>query len=55
MFRWYREAEIRYAYLENMPPLRRDQNTFLRSRWFTRGWTLQKLIAPQRVDFHASD
>ncbi|KXH35037.1 HET domain-containing protein [Colletotrichum nymphaeae SA-01] len=78
MFRWYREAEICYAYLEDVPSLRyapligflnlatdldsnhitsikKDQNAFLRSRWFTRGWTLQELIAPQRVDFHASD
>lgn len=78
MFRWYREAEICYAYLEDVPPLRyasligfqdlaldldsnqtmsirKDQNTFLGSRWFTRGWTLQELIAPQRVEFHASD
>ncbi|KAK1727128.1 heterokaryon incompatibility protein-domain-containing protein [Colletotrichum acutatum] len=78
MFRWYREAEICYAYLEDVPPLRyasfigfqdfaldldsnhimpieKDQNTFLGSRWFTRGWTLQELIAPQGVEFHATD
>ncbi|KXH42852.1 heterokaryon incompatibility protein [Colletotrichum simmondsii] len=78
MFRWYREAEICYAYLEDVPPLRyvsligfqdltpdldpshvmsieKDRETFLGSRWFTRGWTLQELIAPQRVEFHATD
>ena len=26
-------------------------NTFLRSRWFTRGWTLQELLAPRDVEF----
>ncbi len=26
-----------------------------RSRWFTRGWTLQELIAPKAVHFYARD
>lgn len=25
--------------------------SFLRSRWFTRGWTLQELLAPRRIEF----
>jgi hypothetical protein len=28
---------------------------FAKSRWFTRGWTLQELIAPTVVEFFASD
>lgn len=28
---------------------------FRRSRWFTRGWTLQELIAPHVVEFYAAD
>jgi hypothetical protein len=28
---------------------------FQRSRWFTRGWTLQELIAPQSVEFFSVD
>ncbi|KAJ8127443.1 hypothetical protein O1611_g6192 [Lasiodiplodia mahajangana] len=28
---------------------------FRKSRWFTRGWTLQELIAPSMVEFYASD
>ncbi|KAK1676201.1 heterokaryon incompatibility protein-domain-containing protein, partial [Colletotrichum godetiae] len=63
MFRWYRETEICYAYLEDVPPLKYAPvigfqdltETFLGSRWFTRGWTLQELVAPRKVDFHASD
>lgn len=29
-------------------------NAFIRSKWFTRGWTLQELIAPRRVLFYNS-
>lgn len=29
--------------------------SFIKSRWFTRGWTLQELIAPHQVVFYASD
>jgi hypothetical protein len=29
--------------------------TFENSRWFTRGWTLQELIAPPMVEFYAQD
>ena len=29
--------------------------SFQRSRWFTRGWTLQELIAPGSVQFFSSD
>ncbi|CCF47229.1 hypothetical protein CH063_15701 [Colletotrichum higginsianum] len=25
------------------------------SRWFTRGWTLQELIAPQLVEFYSKE
>ena len=28
---------------------------FERSRWFTRGWTLQELVAPQVLEFYAAD
>src|SRR5690349_4421039 len=29
--------------------------TFRKSRWFTRGWTLQELIAPASVEFFSSE
>jgi hypothetical protein len=35
-----------YVYLADVPP-----NAFSKSRWFTRGWTLQELIAPSTVMF----
>jgi tetratricopeptide (TPR) repeat protein len=31
------------------------KNVFKSSRWFTRGWTLQELIAPVVVEFYAQD
>ncbi len=46
MYRWYQEAELCYAYLADVPSKPLQQ-----SRWFTRGWTLQELIAPLRVIF----
>ncbi|KAL2067538.1 hypothetical protein VTL71DRAFT_1963 [Oculimacula yallundae] len=56
MFEWYRRAEVCYAYLSDV-----DSSIFLksaveqdfkRSAWFTRGWTLQELLAPQWVEFY---
>ncbi|KAH8689252.1 ankyrin repeat-containing domain protein [Phaeosphaeriaceae sp. PMI808] len=47
MYRWYQEADVCYAYLADVT--RRSQLS--RSRWFTRGWTLQELIAPSRLEF----
>jgi hypothetical protein len=48
MYRWYKDAWICFAYLPDMTdsPL-----SFQQSRWFTRGWTLQELIAPKDVVF----
>ncbi|KAF8850265.1 HET-domain-containing protein, partial [Acephala macrosclerotiorum] len=35
-------------------PCKVDKQYFSDSRWFTRGWTLQELIAPQKVKFFGS-
>jgi hypothetical protein len=40
MFSWYLKAEACYVYLEDFD---RDLE---KCRWFTRGWTLQELLAP---------
>jgi hypothetical protein len=64
MFKWYREAGMCYAYLSDVPPLDLSQKNvyngtgslpFRNSRWFTRGWTLQELLAPSEVVFYAQD
>ncbi|KAH4199192.1 hypothetical protein HBI73_072580 [Parastagonospora nodorum] len=57
MFRWYRNAEKCYAYLEDVSKdsLAKNSLAFLKSRWFTRGWTLQELLAPKNVDFFTKE
>jgi nucleoside phosphorylase len=58
MYEWYRSAQVCYAYLEDVlaaeDPHKQD-SSFRRSSWFTRGWTLQELIAPTTVNFFAGD
>ncbi|KAJ4286524.1 hypothetical protein N0V90_013224 [Kalmusia sp. IMI 367209] len=57
MFRWYRDAAICYAYLSDVSisgSAKIDQS-FQKSRWFSRGWTLQELLAPRRVDFFSME
>jgi Heterokaryon incompatibility protein (HET) len=64
MFRWYQSADVCYAYLEDMAfPAPATSSgvsvtsdaachaAFTAARWFTRGWTLQELIAPTEVVF----
>jgi hypothetical protein len=57
MFRWYRNADKCYVYLSDVSTGKKLswELAFKQSRWFTRGWTLQELIAPQHVDFFAQD
>jgi len=51
MFRWYQKAAKCYVYLFDVS----TSTTLKQSRWFTRGWTLQELLAPSSVDFFARD
>ncbi|KAJ5617866.1 HET domain protein [Penicillium hordei] len=53
MFRWYKESMICYAYLEDVDvkDAKSLETSFIRARWFTRGWTLQELIAPTSLLF----
>ena len=61
MFRWYRNAARCYVYLSDVSsslPKADEEATsllwasdFQKSRWFTRGWTLQELLAPRTVEF----
>ncbi|KAI0101007.1 heterokaryon incompatibility protein-domain-containing protein [Nemania sp. FL0031] len=45
MFKWYENAFICYVFLSDLV----DSVEFPDCRWWTRGWTLQELIAPKRV------
>ncbi|KAF3045290.1 hypothetical protein E8E11_006709 [Didymella keratinophila] len=58
MYTWYWNAEICYAYLVDVPSSDSHilaMSNFVKSRWWTRGWTLQELLAPAMVEFYDSD
>ena len=58
MYTWYREAEICITYLSDVSgtvEATKEESDFRNSRWFTRGWTLQELLAPQHLIFFAQD
>ena len=63
MYLWYKNSDICYAYLSDVAVAFEVDNSsgvgvcvppeaFKRSKWFTRGWTLQELIAPSTVEFY---
>ncbi|OAL44948.1 hypothetical protein IQ07DRAFT_684390 [Pyrenochaeta sp. DS3sAY3a] len=47
MYAYYSRARICYVYLHDVASL----EDFEQSSWFTRGWTLQELLAPLEVHF----
>jgi hypothetical protein len=63
MFRWYRNAARCYVFLSDVTSTCADDgfnsqswDSYLaRSRWFTRGWTLQELLAPHLIEFFSCE
>ncbi|KAF9879711.1 hypothetical protein CkaCkLH20_02522 [Colletotrichum karsti] len=57
MFRWYKEAVVCYAFLADVPSDTTFDagSPFANSKWFTRGWTLQELLAPDHLEFYSTD
>ncbi|KAH8593119.1 vegetative incompatibility protein HET-E-1 [Bisporella sp. PMI_857] len=65
MFRWYHNAAKCYVYLSDVSITEREASNqvsdltwepaFRASRWFTRGWTLQELLAPGSVEFFSQE
>ena len=66
MYRWYSEAQVCYAFLADLSLKGNcwvtntdneitNSRKFVESRWFTRGWTLQELLAPASVIFFDHD
>ncbi|KUJ20839.1 HET-domain-containing protein [Mollisia scopiformis] len=65
MFRWYQKAARCYVYLSDVS-IRKGkasdtsaectwESAFRASKWFTRGWTLQELLAPRSVEFFSRE
>jgi hypothetical protein len=65
MFRWYQRAKKCYVYLPDVCVSEEVtdalayritwEEAFRQSRWFTRGWTLQELLAPASVEFFSKE
>jgi hypothetical protein len=65
MFRWYKRSSRCYVYLSDVFVPEKVPNApdfpitwlerFRQSRWFTRGWTLQELLAPATVEFFSKE
>ncbi|KAI8714887.1 HET domain-containing protein [Fusarium sp. LHS14.1] len=58
MYRWYQNADTCFAYLNDCSyeAVHQPGSTKLEnSKWFTRGWTLQELIAPTEVVFLSAE
>jgi len=64
MFRWYQKASRCYVYLSDVLLQCQDsvengqgywKQAFRNSRWFTRMWTLQELLAPRAVEFFSAN
>ncbi|PIL33366.1 hypothetical protein GSI_03984 [Ganoderma sinense ZZ0214-1] len=54
MYSWYAAANVCYVWLHDVDdthPSESGPASFSRSVWFTRGWTLQELLAPRYVVF----
>ncbi len=55
MYRWYERSEICYVFLSDLDAAAELKTELRRCYWFTRGWTLQELIAPSNVVFFDRD
>ena len=51
MYRWYEEAAETLVYLTDVPSSS-ELGALTKSRWMTRAWTLQELLASKRVRFY---
>ncbi|KAE9364736.1 HET-domain-containing protein [Stipitochalara longipes BDJ] len=55
MYSWYKNSQVCYAYLADVRSGNDLQEDLRKSNWFTRGWTLQELLAPSSVVFFDKD
>ncbi|RYP83386.1 hypothetical protein DL770_005406 [Monosporascus sp. CRB-9-2] len=63
MFQYYEDARVCYVYLSDLQKVRNMKGpetaksrsaSFAKCLWFTRGWTLQELVASRAVEFYDS-
>lgn len=52
MFQWYKKSTACYVLLTDLPPNVPAKNTLASCRWFSRGWTLQEMLAPKDTHFY---
>lgn len=56
MWKYYNESNVCYVYLEDVPDVESGLGPkFGQSKWFTRGWTLQELIASTSLELYTHD
>lgn len=65
MFEWYQQSSVCFAFLSDLrgsSNLSGDPNTLWldeerrhKCRWFHRGWTLQELLAPHKLEFYDAE
>lgn len=58
MYEWYQKADICYAHLEGVSAsadVTKTNGEFAGCKWFTRGWTLQELLAPTDIVFYSEN
>lgn len=61
MFKWYLHSSMCFVYLDDVSSPSDEStgseigNIITKSRWFTRGWTLQELVAPSDTHFYSND
>ena len=51
MYRFYERADVCFAYIRDVS-FDTLEDSFVKSQWFTRGWTLQELLAPADLRFY---
>jgi hypothetical protein len=55
MFNWYHYAEVCFVYLNTKTGPELSTDELRSSRWISRGWCLQELVAPGQVKFFNRD
>ena len=51
MFKWYKDSHVCLVYLSDVETADLESDELWSSSWFSRGWTLQELLAPGLLVF----